>query len=295
MKIVKIYGGLGNQMFQYAFAKELNNKFPNEVFIDTIWGNKNTIHHGYELDKLFNIDLNEADVKSIKELSTSPDNFFLKIKRKYFTKKTHYIDKDFIFSDKVFNQSKNCYYEGYWQSEDFFSSVKEQIKNIYQFKLPLDKENQDLLSKLGNNSLSIHVRRGDYLKEKSLNICNLDYYKNALNKILKEEKITGIIFFSNDIDWVKENINTENIPTYYSTKNLGKDSWKDMALMSLCSHNIIANSSFSWWAAYLNNNPTKKILCPEIWGLSSPKNSYYHFDFSRVTPKEWIKVPIEKL
>ena len=293
MKIVKIYGGLGNQMFQYAFAKELEHRFPKEVFIDTFWGNKNTIHHGYELDTLFNIDIKEADEKAIKKLSTSPDNLLLKIRRKYFTKKTHYIDKDFIFSDKIFKTTKDCYYEGYWQSEDFFSSVKKEIKEIYKFKLPLDEDNLELLKNAGKNSLSIHVRRGDYLKEKSLNVCNLEYYQNALNKILSEEKISGIIFFSNDIDWCKKNIKTDDIPTFYSTKNTGKNSWKDMALMSLCSHNIIANSSFSWWAAYLNDNKNKKILCPKTWGISSTKKSYYHFNFSRVCPQDWIKISTE--
>ena len=291
MKIIKIYGGLGNQMFQYAFAKNMEKLTGDKVFIDTEWGNRNTIHNGYELEKLFPVNMEKAKKQDIERLSTQPDSLKNKIRKKYFTKKTHYIDRSFKFKPEVFEFKGDLYYEGYWQSEKFFFESKGEIKKAFTFPEITGTENKNLIKTIDEKTAAIHIRRGDYLKEKLLYVCNLDYYNKSIDKLVNEYNIHKLLVFSNDIQWCKENLKKEKLEIKYCNWNTGLDSWKDMALISLCPYNIISNSSFSWWAAYLNKNHGKKILCPEIWALKN-KNplSYYKFDFSDVIPDEWERI-----
>lgn len=293
MKIVKIYGGLGNQMFQYAFAKNLEKLTGDNVFIDTEWGNKNTIHNGYELDKLFPVNMKKAKNEDIERLSTQPDSLKDKIRKKYFTKKTHYIDKVFRYNPELYRLKGDIYFEGYWQSEKFFFESRNEIKQTFSFPEISGTENKELINIIDGKTAAIHVRRGDYLKEKYLFVCDKNYYKNSIDILINKYGITKLIVFSNDIEWCRENLNKRELETIYCTWNSGSDSWKDMALISLCPYIIISNSSFSWWAAYLNKNPGKKILCPEIWAKKN-KNpfSYYKFDYKDVIQEDWEKVKL---
>ena len=294
MKIIKIQGGLGNQMFQYAFAKSCAMHSGDDIYLDISNYTKNinnkkgidSIHNGYELEHLFNIDLPEADMKSVLKLGTLPDSFLHRFKRKYLTKKTHYIEKGLqAVNLELLKSSKNLYLEGYWQSEDYFSECTDVIRQAFDFKLTPAQKNLDLL-KEHKNLVSIHVRRGDYLNQTGFAVCTEDYYSAAI-KYMKE-KFTDSIFliFSDDILWCKDFFKSliDSDKCMFVDWNCGADSWQDMYLMSRCKGNIIANSTFSWWAAWLNNSSDKCVVAPKNW-CTLPD-----FDVSRLVPDSWIRL-----
>ncbi len=300
MKIVKIQGGLGNQMFQYAFAKALEHN-GHDVFLDTSLYNSsvsrggiNYTHNGFELEDLFNIQYKKARIEDVKKLATLPTNFFTRIKRKYFTKKTHYIDRVFKYSPELFDCSKDCYLEGYWQTEKYFLSIEDNIRKTFMFTNQASKQTQELISQIDGKDCiaSIHVRRGDYLNGKSHAVCTETYFNNAIKHLLQSKKIERFLVFSNDMQWAKEMLDFQNVPTTFVDWNTGIDSWQDMYIMGKCPVNIISNSSFSWWAAWLNKHPEKVVITPNIWSRSELdyKDSYYTFDYSDIVPSNWERI-----
>jgi hypothetical protein len=174
---------------------------------------------------------------------------------------------------------------GGWHNEGYFSAIKDKVKSEFTFRIPEDPENLQHIHKItSTNSVSIHIRRGDYLNAANINlfgdVCNRAYYEKAI-ELIKTEVINPHFFiFSNDFSWVKANLHLENVT--YITSNVGEDSWKDMYLMSLCKHNIVANSTFSWWGAWLNNNTNKIVI--------SPSRFLKGDEFSDIYPKQWIKL-----
>lgn len=272
MKVVKIIGGLGNQMFQYAFYKRLIKEYPNEdIFVDTSLFKSYKLHNGLELENVFHLNLNIADNKNLRKVTRYTTNYKLsRIFRKFLPKKkTEYIEKkDFIYDDEVLHLGGNFLLEGYWQNAKYFDCLKNEIRKDFSFNNPLDSENKILKDKIQScNSVSIHIRRGDYLKlDLYKDICDFNYYNEAV-EIIKEKVVNPVFYiFSNDLDWCKMNMpNILGDSSFYFVHNTGKMSYIDMQLMSECKHNIIANSSFSWWAAWLNLNSSKIIIAPKKW------------------------------
>lgn len=316
MKIVKINGGLGNQMFQFAFYKALQHSNNNEVFIDlSAYQGKqfqdgiNLLHNGFELPELFSITYQEAPLKDVKKLSTQPTNLLNRVLRKYFTKKTHFIDKNFGFNEELLSKPlpSNIYLEGYWQTEKYFSHIRDELLKDFSFKTPLSKKNLDILEDAGTETASIHIRRGDYLKTQTLNVCSKDYYLNAIKLLFSKANPKSILVFSDDIPWCKSDLKLEeyitnilklnNIKIFYIDWNTGKDSYQDMQLMSKCKYHIIANSSFSWWGAYLDPNPEKIVIAPSVWNLRELNPSidrYYKNSYNDILPSSWIRAEIWK-
>jgi hypothetical protein len=248
MVIVKIVGGLGNQMFLYAYAKALAEKGYN-VKIDLSWFKTNAFHDGYGLNK-FHIDLLEAPTGIVETLTKkSMLNKFFNLtncfgKQTVFKEKSHLFQKSFLFPPE------NCYIKGYFQSEKYFISLREDILSSFKLKCILSDYTKDISRKINDskNSVSIHIRRGDYITNEQASqthgICGLDYYQNALRKIKASIESPHFFVFSDDMEWVEKNIRGKNF-TYI--KNPNSSSHEDLFLMSICNHNIIANSSFSWW------------------------------------------------
>ena len=274
MKIVKIIGGLGNQMFQYAFYLAIKNKFPNEaVFVDCSYFDIYNLHNGFELESVFNITLPKASAIQLKKVTLHINNYlFYRISRRLLSsRKTECIEsRNQAFDETVLIQSGDRYYDGYWQNYLYFKDIYDSVSTAFLFKNQLDKKNLTLLNKINNgvNSVSIHVRRGDYLKHRLYkDLCGLEYYKKAIDYIINSIDSPVFFIFSNDIKWAKDNLQPffNSNSAIFVTGNEGVDSYKDMQLMSLCKHNIIANSSFSWWSAYLNINPDKIVIAPKIW------------------------------
>lgn len=282
MKIVNITGGLGNQMFQYAFAVMLKSLHKEEkVLIDI--GHYNTLffrhfkginlHNGFELFSIFkNANIKVATPLEIAKVSYYVPNYVLsRIVRKYFPiRKTEYVadyKSNYLFDKQALEKQGNCYYEGYWQCAKYYLGIKDELCHIYKHPTP-NSYNERLISEISErNSVGIHIRRGDYLYEPDFKgICDLTYYQKAIEHILKDGQTYDFYIFSNDINWCKTNISPllEGNNIHFITENTGNMSCWDMFLMTYCKHLIIANSSFSWWGAFLNKR-AQHIICPCPW------------------------------
>jgi len=288
MKIVRFNGGLGNQMFQYALYLLL--KYNDiDVSMDLSDYEYRKIHNGFELPDVFkNIDIKKCDNKIVRRVSDNNHYIFSKLKKKLIGyKKTHYVEKQrFDIDYKMIFDEKFIYLDGYWQSEKYFIPIKDKIFESFTFKedIQLDSLNKDVYNTIkDSNSVSVHIRRGDYVKNKLHGgLYETIYYDKAISYILNNVNNPIFIFFSDDVKWVKENFDIKN--AIYVSWNTDKNSYKDMHLMSLCKHNIIANSSFSWWGAYLNKNNDKIVIAPNKWFFDDK------YPDDNIVPDSWIKL-----
>lgn len=288
-------GGLGNQLYQYALFLRLL-KEDNDSGIDISWYDTHLCHNGFELPTLTDnsfVIANDKDAffSGDKNVIYKQGNVILKLYYKLFLKNKKYsktLPQEAITFYKDFLDSRYSYYDGYWTSEKYFKDIAVELRNKLKFP-PIDRKNEKIISFIGeSNSVSIHIRRGDYLSAENViyqNVCTRIYYKNAIDYINTNILNPRFFVFSNDIEWCRKNLDLND--AYYIDWNKGRDSYRDMQLMSLCKHNIIANSTFSWWGAWLNQNPNKMVLAPSKWfDLSDcPMEDIY--------PDEWIKIPIE--
>lgn len=289
MKIVKYIGGLGNQMFIYAFSVALRETFRQEILVDTHYYKSRNFHNGLEIERIFGIHLTEAKLSDKLKMSWYFPNYWIdyhllgKLPARKNTVRELPGQK---VSLELLDDSSDKFYDGYWQSYQYFDSCRDVILKEFTFpKISMeDKLNFELNERLKNeeNSVGIHIRRGDYLKNwKYRRLCGIDYYQKAIAYILEHIKSPKFFLFSDDIDWVKENISPllKGYAVTFVNWNHSINSYKDMQLMAMCKNLIIANSSFSWWAAYLNqNNPI--VVAPEKW-----INSFVDF---RIQYKDWI-------
>ncbi|MFB6343390.1 alpha-1,2-fucosyltransferase [Saccharicrinis sp. FJH62] len=279
MIVIRLRSGLGNQMFQYAFFKQMqfwHGEANVKLDIDTYhW----KAHNGLEIDTVFNLDLNPYKISSNISLKLADVGYSLKDRIARRIRGTRHKSYKF-WKDMNYNDYKNIntdlYLEGYWNEEKYFFDVKEDIKKA--FKFPIDKNEPDLLNEIRNcNSVSLHVRRGDYINyPDNFPMCTPKYYVNALAYLKsKINQNLNVYVFSDEIEWCKTNLGMiENI-TFVNNKT----AHHDMMMMSFCKHNIIANSTFSWWAAWLNKNPNKIVIYP-----NECDRTYGSM------PKHWIKL-----
>lgn len=270
MKIIAIKGGLGNQMFQYALAYRLKLDNPEEdVYID-VSHFKGYQFHNYELKMVFDVALPEAPKSKLWQVTYPIGNYKLyRAVRKFLpNRKTEYIEpRLFTFWKDVLTLKGNKYIDGSWQNEMYFRDRREDILKIFEFKKPLEGKNVELAEKLrGMNSISIHVRRGNFLMfDEYKGICDLPYYKNAIEYVKSKIKNPHFYVFSNDAAWCKEIIAPLCGQCDIVDWNIGDDSYLDMRLMAMCPTNILAHSSFSWWAAWMNKNENKTVVAPYDW------------------------------
>jgi hypothetical protein len=287
MIIVKLIGGLGNQMFQFAAAKRLalakrtTLKFDTSFLLDrTICGN--FTFRNYELDK-FVLKTSIATRKEIDRYIVRPlsSNKIDKLLN-YTDPHYYYFENQFNFNSEVLGLNRNTYMDGYFQSEKYFIDYQTQIRNYFIFRsIP----NENKISR--TNSVAIHIRRGDYVSNSAINqyhgVCSLDYYLEGI-KYLKS-KLTNPVFyvFSDDMTWVKQNFSSSLGLQCVEINNVENGS-NDLRLMSLCKHNIIANSSFSWWGVWLNCNPEKIVIAPHKWFANDKIQS------EDIIPEKWIRI-----
>lgn len=275
MKIVKILGGLGNQMFQYALACSIKANQPEEeVKLDLHCFRGYHLHNGYELNKIFHPSFQAAQLKEVIKVAYPYCNYnFWRIGSRLLPSKKSMITEDSrkAIDTSILSLNGSAYYDGYWQSEEYFKDIRDCILKEFSFPLFEEKNKACAEAILNSNSLSIHVRRGDFINHPLYKgICTLQYYKNAIDKINSMTKIDHVFIFSNDIKWCQDNFSSllNDKTTTYIDWNKGAQSYIDIHLMSLCKHNIIANSSFSWWGAWLNQNKDKIVVSPRIWDNS---------------------------
>lgn len=254
-------GGLGNQMFQWAMMKALKQKYPKALIFADIHYSEGC-HSGFELFRIFNLPGKFTHITT--KILTSKF-------RKYIYKASAIIQESnaYQFNPTYLRAPKGLsWYEGYWQSEKYFINIADYIKNSFKFKYSLlnPKSEEYLKNIMSSNSVSVHIRRGDYLSittnGKSI-VLPIKFYDLAIKEMNKRVEAAIYFVFSDDIDWCKAKL---NIPSaIYIDCNNSTDSWQDMCLMSACKHNIVANSTFSWWGAWLNSNPEKTVIIPD-WG-----------------------------
>jgi hypothetical protein len=278
--IVGCIGGLGNQMFQYAYFLRLNENYQNMYFDISNFANYK-LHNGYELERIFSIQTVTPPQHLLKNFKTG---FLAKLLSKFELNNKHIIQNNMHFDIKYLHIKHDCYLSGYWQSEKYFKTISNKIKQAFTFGT-LDNANSKIAKQIKyTNSVSIHIRRGDYVNHpKHGEICTLNYYHNAINLIKSIVDNPIFYVFSDDIQWCQTNLFPDGIAVYVNG-NDWKNSYKDMHLMSLCKHNIIANSSFSWWGAWLNTNEDKTVIAPKIW-FNDPS-----IDTKDLTPINWIKL-----
>lgn len=296
--IIEIIGGLGNQMFQYAFYYRLKKHYnDNEVKIYLKRFAETNDNQGYELENVFGINI-QSNIYDEDATDLIDDSLTLisRLKRKLFgRKKSFFLERIFKYDAKVFNFKRKqiIFFRGLWQDESYFKDLRLELLELFQFKINnLGEDNMELLKKINNStSVSIHIRRGDYVSNEKYNhilggICTYDYYKQALDYLQNRIKDTSLFIFSDDIIWVKNEFDfLSNSNITFVNHNKGAKSYIDMYLMSQCQHNIIANSSFSWWGAWLNKNESKIVIAPEQWFKNNPR-----LENNNVVPNSWIKI-----
>jgi len=273
MIIVKLMGGLGNQMFQYAAAKALAEHHGVLLKVDLSFLNdrsakENFTFREYELS-CFDTSI---EIASKDEISIfNPKNRFYRYMMTFLgiSMPLHYYEQSFKYYE-LFNQlPKETLLEGYFQSEKYFIQIKPLLLENFKWLSPASGINLKLIESIQTvNSVSLHIRRGDFVENKVINsfhgLCDINYYERAISEINNSMKNPTFFIFSDDIKWAKKKFDL--IPSViFIDHNKGKESYWDMRLMSLCNHNIIANSSFSWWAAWLNKNPNKIVITPSFW------------------------------
>lgn len=293
MIISSIIGGLGNQMFQYAAGRALSLERGQPFRLDISGFADYGLHHGFELQRVYDYSAEiatEAEVRSIlgwqflsviRRAVSHPGFAFLR--RPGFVVEPH-----FGYWPGINNVSQDCYLSGYWQSEKYFQNVAEVIRSEFTYKCPLENRNSEFADEISQvSAVSLHVRRGDYAKNPKTTamhgLCSLDYYREAIQYISVHVEQPYFFIFSDDIAWVKSNLKID-FPCQYVDHNHGSQSYNDMHLMSLCQHHIIANSSFSWWGAWLNPRPNKIVIAPLKWFASKQKST------RDLIPSGWISL-----
>ena len=278
MRLIKMIGGLGNQMFIYAFYLQMRKRFPG-TRIDLSDMRHYHAHNGYELDRVFGISDREFCIA--KPLKKVLEFLFFKVilERKQNLETMEAFTKSYAYPF--------LYFKGFYQSERFFKEVEGEVRQAFAFDMSkANAESQTLARQIQENphAVSLHVRRGDYMEPKFYKrygtVCSQAYFQRAVEMMLAQVPQAHFYIFSDDVEWVQQNLRLPRATVV--SCNRGADSWQDMMLMSLCRHNIICNSTFSWWGAWLNANPEKRVIAPSRWLAD--------VDMPYIIPETWIKV-----
>lgn len=275
MIIAKLNGGLGNQMFQYANGKARALELDTQILVDVFEFETYRLHQGYELSKIFAGPFTIANREQIKALKGSSlqgkSLLFASKLPKFFFKHNFIQEPHFHYWPGIKNVSDDSYLSGYWQSEKYFKDFQDQIAADFKFAVPLREMNEALataIHKDNQTSISLHIRRGDYVNNPKTQayhgVCSLEYYQKAIKYMAQRMHKVHFFIFSDDPEWVAQNL-IMNHPHTFVSHNTGENSYNDMRLMSLCQHHIIANSSFSWWGAWLNPSKNKIVIAPKKW------------------------------
>ncbi len=286
MIISKIIGGLGNQFFQYAVARKLAYELNTELYLD-ITGYKNQeniTQREFHLDKYHSeFKIADSEIFSRKKITKVFKyrllNFFY---NNQFLLKIN--EKDKYFHPLNISKNDDIYLNGYWQSEEYFKNIRNIILNEFRLKQELNSKNKKMLNKIKkNNSVTVHFRRTDYVSDKKTNqfhgVCSKNYYKNAVEILNNKIRNPHYFIFSDDINWCKKNVRLDKNQTFV---DINSEGYLDFELMKNCKHFIIANSTFSWWGAWLSTNKNKLVIAPQQW--------FNKKDEGDTIPRTWIRI-----
>jgi len=288
MIVVKLQGGLGNQMFQYAFAKNLAMQNKTTLNFDLSFlldksPRENFVFRDFDLD-IFNLNVFAEEIKK--------QSVFKKIKSRLTNSKVFNLkEKHFYFEESNFLKGKNSYIDGYWQSEKYFKEIEYQLRKDFSFKHLLTTREELMNEKIkSTNSVCVNFRRTDFVDLKNSaethGAVGLDYYYEAIRVI--ETKISNPVFyvFSDDIDWCEKNFKIDHPTIFVSHKYKGPKFSSYLNLMSNCKHFIIPNSTFAWWGAWLSVFEEKIVIAPTNWF----KESSLQDQTQDLLPNNWIKL-----
>ncbi len=291
MIVGKLMGGLGNQMFQYAAGRALAEKYHTDLYLDMAYFSdaQGMVPRPFELNRFF-CDVRSASGKQIRRITarSKMQRGFDKLFGRQFVYLRDNDEMPVVRTGKI----PSVYMDGYWQSENYFKDIDKKIRAEFTFVDKFNNETRRLAGQIdpNNSAVSVHIRRGDYLASEAmknfLGVCSVEYYKKAFELI--EAKVGSPFYyvFSDDPDWVTEHIIGERKDMAPVFHNRSEDSWQDMYLMSCCKHHIIANSSFSWWGAWLDPNPGKVVIAPQQWFLAKE----LYDQIKNIIPEKWIRI-----
>lgn len=269
MIVTRLAGGLGNQLFQYAIAKALSLKLNTVMVMDASY---------YQLNRSRNMELGKFNIKDPRFEMVIPAQNLILYKEPHF----HY-DENYQTLE-----SPNVYLVGFWQSEKYFKHIKSVLLNELQIKSSLVSSLEIKSFELQNEeSVSVHIRRGDYKSSRHANshgFLSLQYYYSAMELLAAKRNNLKFYFFSDEIEWVQNNVKID-YPHEFLSNHLSKSNIEDFFLMNSCKHNIIANSTFSWWAAWLKNSQEQIVIAPNQWVNGK------EFICDDVVPENWITIP----
>jgi hypothetical protein len=281
---VRLLGGLGNQMFQYAMGKRVSLDLGVELTLDHSHFSN---HQPGEAIREYELDCFRVNAKHIfdpAEERTQKRRFFMSPKLL-----NTYIETSPAFNAGALKQSDDTLYVGYWQNEQYFKKIRSTIRHDFTFIKPLSKAKQAVSAQIKNtpNSTALQIRRGDYATNENSNkfhgLAPLAYYDRAIKELTKKIRQPTFFVISDDDEWCRKNLKL-GYPTVF-VKHVPGTGQEDMNLMSQCQHQIIANSSYGWWAAWLNKNPNKIIIAPKIWFQDKTANRQI-----QIVPKAWIRL-----
>jgi Glycosyl transferase family 11 len=288
--VTRLTGGLGNQMFQFAagYALSLRRGVPLELDISSYERDELRIYElvSYELPAKLAA---PATLQRIPRKARGLEKLVQHFGSRAIDTIPLYREPHFEFDPKVLDLPAPHALQGYWQSERYFADVSGKVRLAFTPTLPLEPENASVMEAIRQAAMpvSLHVRRGDYVSDASASAihgtCSLDYYRTAIASILDQTPNAHFFAFSDDEAWTRQNL-TSHAPITYVAANPPSRGYRDMQLMSACQHHIIANSSFSWWGAWLNNQSGKRVIAPARWFSQSAKN-----------PKDLVPVSWERI
>ncbi|PZU91914.1 MAG: alpha-1,2-fucosyltransferase [Chelatococcus sp.] len=286
---VRLIGGLGNQLFQYAAARALAKRHGAEVKLD-LSGFESYGLRRYELGA-YPIAATVATADELARIGAPPQRsgFLGRLAGRLMPRPAHhYREPHYRYDPQLARQPLPIFMDGYWQSELYFADAADVLRLELTPKEPLEPANADVADKIRQTkAVSVHVRRGDYVSNAHTNtyhgVCSLDYYRAAIAHIQANVTDAHLFIFSDDHDWTRDNLKFD-LPTTYVTANSADRGFRDMQLMSLCKNHVIANSSFSWWGAWLNPSPSKIVVAPARWFAAGDN------DTRDLLPEGWVRL-----
>jgi hypothetical protein len=298
MVIVRLWGGLGNQLFQYAAGLGVARKLKTELILDPTQLALD-VNRPYELNRLkisgrlwTNTERAWAEtmiriLRPINENTRAGAAIIKRLARATAARNFNFVEdaKKGVQSD-VFERRGHVYLAGTWANEGYFSAIADTVRDEFIFIQPPDNDNQRMLERIGNcNAISVHVRRGDYISvpehAQRYGQCSVGYYQAAVDYLRLRMSEPTVFVFSDDPDWAKENLKFA-FPTVYVSHNTGNRNHEDLRLMSACRHFVIANSTFSWWGAWLGKANGKIVIAPRRWTIDPT--------LSNPVPDHWTRL-----
>jgi hypothetical protein len=287
--IVKLQGGLGNQMFQYAIARSLATRYAtgyalDHHFLESREPQATHVFRNYDLD-IFTLQAPKATAAQIANFFPSP-SIANRLRKLSLLRRYHFIiEPHFHYYPEVFERSKHCYLDGYWQSEKYFQPVAEELRTAFRFSLPILPASQELLQQLQlSGSVCLNVRRSDFVTNTFHTLCSMRYYRHAMELIRGRVANARFFVFSDDKDWCRQQFAGEAGVEVVGEEHNGFKYGNFLQLMSACRHFIIPASSYGWWAVWLANRNDNIVIAPDRWF------SYPDWDIRDLMPDRWIKL-----